>query len=304
MPTTAEGPKSMSSQTLTLPNGRQLGYATTGEADSNPVIYFHGTASSRLEILLLKQFARNRRFRLIGIDRPGYGLSTVTERIRLSDFATDVNAVADHLGLSSFAVLSWSGGGPFALTYTAFYPDRVTHAVAVGSPALPFDPATAHNNNPFAKTAMKASFLAKLGLNMFSKSVLKANRDVDGYLESRGGKRMLAGWPESDARFFADPAWLKLLYGAIEEGFRQNRDSINAVYQEHCLFMKPWSDPIAQIPAGKLTLWQGAQDKTCPVGNGQIIAQAIKGAHVEIFPDEGHCVMFAQPQKLATDLKQ
>ena len=50
----------MSNQTLTLPDKRQLGYAVEGEG--KPVIYFHGTASSRLEILLLKEFAHTNHF--------------------------------------------------------------------------------------------------------------------------------------------------------------------------------------------------------------------------------------------------
>ena len=109
---------------------------------------------------------------------------------------------------------------------------------------------------------------------------------------------------QRDARFFADPTWLGLMYAAMAEGFRQNRDSINAVYQEHRLFMKPWNDRINQIPAGKLTIWQGAQDKTCPVANAQKIAQLANSASVTLFPDEGHCVMFAKTEKLAQDLNQ
>ena len=114
----------MSNQTLTLPDKRQLGYAVEGEG--KPVIYFHGTASSRLEILLLKEFAHTNQFKLIGIDRPGYGLSTFTNRIGLRNFAEDVNTLTDYLKLSSFAVLSWSGGGPFAITYSALFPRQVT----------------------------------------------------------------------------------------------------------------------------------------------------------------------------------
>jgi hypothetical protein len=45
----------MSNQILTLPDERHLGYIVEGKG--KPVIYFHGTASSRLEILLLKEFA-------------------------------------------------------------------------------------------------------------------------------------------------------------------------------------------------------------------------------------------------------
>ena len=290
----------MISQTFSLPNGRQLGYAQVGEGRA--VVYFHGTASSRLEILLLEKFAGENGFRLIGIDRPGYGLSTFSKMPRLRDFAADVNTLAEHLELGSFAVLSWSGGGPFALTYTALNPDRVTHAVTVASPNLPFDPSAAHNNNPLAKTAMKTPFLAKWALGMFRRSVLNADRDIDAYLKSRGGKSMVSDWPAPDARFFSDPKWLKLLYGAMAEGFR-NPKSVDAVYQEHRLFMDPWREPIGRIPAGKLTLWQGAQDKTCPVSSGRKIAQAIKGSQLEVFKDEGHCVLFAKPNRLAVSLK-
>jgi pimeloyl-ACP methyl ester carboxylesterase len=290
----------MSSQILTLPDGRQIGYAEEGKG--NPVVYFHGTASSRLEILFLKQFAHEYQFRLIGIDRPGYGLSSYMQRSRLSDFASDVNAVANHLRLSRFAVLSWSGGGPFALAYMALYPDRVTRAVAVGTPALPFDPATAHNRNPFAKFAMRTPFLAKFGLRMFRKSVLKAGQDIEGYLDSKDGKEMLKGWSKPDVQFFADPTRLKLMYIAVAEGFRQGGDSLETIYQEHRLFMKPWSEPVWQISPGKLTFWQGAQDKTCDTSNVQKYALTIKNARVQIFPDDGHCVIFTQPPLLAANL--
>jgi pimeloyl-ACP methyl ester carboxylesterase len=289
----------MSSQTLTLPDGRQIAYATEGSG--KPVVYFHGTASSRLEIALLKKLANDKGLRLIAIDRPGYGLSTFKDRLRLSDFAPDVSALANHLNLGTFAVLSWSGGGPFALTFTALNANRVTHAVVVGCPNLPFDPATAHNNNPLAKIAMKNPALAKLALQQFRKTILKAARDVNTYLASRSGKNMIAEWSEPDARFFRNPTWLKTMYAAMAEGFRQ-KTSVNAIYQEHMLFTQPCNEPLNRIPKCKVTLWQGAHDKTCPPANGEKLAQTIKGSRLEIFPTEGHCVMFAEPEKLATHL--
>jgi len=284
-----------------LPDGRQLGFAVEGEGE--PIVYFHGTASSRLEIRLLKEFAFTNHFRLIGVDRPGFGLSSFKDRLRLRDFAPDVDALADYLGLTKFAVLSWSGGGPFALTYMALNPERVTRTVVVGSPCLPFDPSTAHNGNPFAKVAMKLPFVAKWALGMFRKTVLSANQDIENYLASRSGKNMVAGWPEPDACFFADPAWLRLMYGAMTEGFRQNCRSIEAIYQEHRLFMKPWNEPVRKIPSGKLTVFQGGQDKTCPVHNALEIAKIVSGARMELLPNEGHCVMFSRPEILSRCLE-
>lgn len=291
----------MSNQTLTLPDKRKLGY--TIEGNGIPVIYFHGTASSRLEILLLKDFALQNGFSLIGVDRPGYGLSTFKDRRHFRDFAADVNALADHLGLDKFTVLSWSGGGPFALTYTALNPERVKRIVAVGSPFLPFDPNTAHNGNPLVKFAMKSSLIAKFGLSMFRKSVFNANHNIKAYLASRGGKSMVSDWPKPDACFFANPTWLKLMYSAMEEGFRQDGYGVKAVYQEHMLFLKPWNEPLEQIPPQKLFIWQGAQDKTCPIKNAQQLALTVPGSQLEVFPNEGHCVMFAQPDKLSAALK-
>ena len=289
----------MRSQIFKFPDKRQLGYVVEGEG--KPVIYFHGTASSRLEIFLLKEFAHTNQFKLIGIDRPGYGLSTFKTKIGLQDFAEDVKVLTDYLKLSKFAVLSWSGGGPFSLAYTALFPEQVTHAVAVGSPALPFDASEVHNGNPLAKVAMKNHFLAIWGLKFFRKTIIQANQDIDGYLKSRSGKNMVADLPKSDRKFFANASWLKLLYAAMMEGFRQE-SSVNTIFQEHQLFLKPWKVSIKRIPAGKLTLWQGVQDKMCSVGNAQKIADTVNGAHVKLFTNEGHCLLFNQLQKLSDEL--
>ena len=286
----------MNSQTLTLTDGRQLGY--TVEGTGTPVIYFHGTASSRLEIFLLKHLTKTRKIRLIGIDRPGYGLSTFKERTKLSDFAPDVNAIADHLNLDKFTILSWSGGGPFALSYTALHNQRVIHTITVGCPSLPFDIATAHNNNPLAKIAMKNPYLAKFALKQLRKTVLRANRDIKGYLESRKGKNMLNEWPKPDSNFFGNPTWLKTIYAAMAEGLRQNNISIKTIYQEHRLFAKPWIEPVDQIPNDKVIIWQGGLDRTCPPTNALKLANTVKGARLEFFPYEGHCVMFTKSEKL------
>jgi pimeloyl-ACP methyl ester carboxylesterase len=289
----------MTTQIFKLSDKRQLGYAIEGEG--RPVVYFHGTASSRLEILLLKKFAHANNFKLIGIDRPGYGLSTFSANIGLQQFAEDVNVLTSYLKLSRLLVLSWSGGGPFALTYLALFPKKVTHALLVGSPTLPFDASEAHNGSMLAKVAMKNRYLAIWGLKFFRRSILKANQNVDSYLKSRSGKRMVADWPKPDRKFFTDPAWLKQMYGAMSEGFRQ-QSSVKTIFQEHQIFLKPWGENMKRIPGWKLTLWQGAQDKTCPINNANEIAQVVKDAHVEIFPNEGHCLLFNQLPKLKNEL--
>ena len=282
-------------QVFSLPDGRQLGFSVVGEGA--PVLYFHGTASSRLETLLLKDFASEYGFQVIGVDRPGYGLSTFAPRTRLRDFTADVNSLMAHLGLERFALLAWSGGGPFGLVYVALFPERVSKAVIVGSPALPFDVATAHNGS-LVRYAMKVPTLAMWGLKRFRAEVLRANRDVDAFLESKSGRKMVESWPEADAKFFADPAWLRLMYGSMAEGFRQGNDGVKAVFQEHQLFIKPWAEPITQIPPGKVCIWQGTEDTTCRVENAHRLVEAVTNASLKLFEGEGHCVMFDNLQQL------
>jgi pimeloyl-ACP methyl ester carboxylesterase len=282
-------------QRLSLPDGRQLGFSVVGEG--MPVLYFHGTASSRLEILLLKKFACTNSFQVIGVDRPGYGLSTFMPMRRLRDFTGDINNLMDHLKLETFALLAWSGGGPFSLTYAALYPERISKAVIVGSPFLPFDVSTAHNNS-FARFAMKIQMLGIWGLKRFRAEVLKANRDIKAFLNSRSGRKMIESWPKEDAKFFSDPSWLKLMYESMAEGFRQGQDGVKAVYQEHKLFMKPWSESISMFPKGKIYIWHGTEDTTCRVENAYRLIEAVPNARLKIFEGKGHCVMFDNLRRL------
>jgi pimeloyl-ACP methyl ester carboxylesterase len=283
-------------QVISLPDGRKLGFSVVGEG--KPVLYFHGTASSRLETLLLKEFASTNGFQIIGVDRPGYGLSTFAPGRRLRNFATDVNRLVVHLGLDKFALLAWSGGGPFGLTYVALFPERVTKAVIVGSPALPFDVATAHNSS-LVRFAMKIPVLGIWALKRFRTEVLKANQDINVFLRSKNGKKMLDAWPREDAKFFGNPSWLTLMYHSMAEGFRQENDGVKAVFQEHMLFTKPWTGPVSLIPINKVYVWHGTEDTTCRVDNAYRLVKAVPNACLEVFEGEGHCVMFDNLQKLS-----
>jgi pimeloyl-ACP methyl ester carboxylesterase len=280
---------------IDLSDGRQLGYLMVGEG--KPVVYFHGTASSRLEVLLLQKLAYGSKLQIIGIDRPGYGLSSFTPRKNFGAFAIDVNFLVDHLGIKEFGVLGWSGGSVFALTYAALFPKRVNRIVVVGSPALPFDISTAHNM-PLARFVMKIPYIGMLAMKRMSSQVLKANANISAFLDSRGGKKMLKGLSKADEKFFSDSAWATLMYASMAEAFRQGNNGVKAIIQEHQLFMNPWEVPLSTVPSNKLIIWQGDEDKTCRVENAYRITQAIPNARLEVFKGKGHCVMFDNFEKL------
>jgi len=285
----------LSSQVAVLPDGRRLGYSIVGSG--RPIVYFHGTASSRLEVFLLKELAKNSKLQLIGVDRPGYGLSTFKQRISLQDFNACVNFLMDHLGIERFGVLGWSGGGAFALAYLSFFPERTTKAVIAGAPSLPFDASTAHNM-PFARYIIQIPFIGQIAMSHMRQQVLKAHDDIPVFLESKQGKHLLHACSKSDLKFFSDPLWMGLMYQSMAEAFRQGTRGVQAVLEEHQLFLKPWSFSFAKVPADKLFIWHGAEDKTCLVSNAHLIFGSVAGSHLEIFEKKGHCVMFDNLEKL------
>src|SRR5271154_1227897 len=112
-------------RTFQLSDGRTLGFAEYGNRAGNVLFYFHGYPGARVEARLLAEPAEQLGIRLIGIDRPGMGLSTFKPQRRFLDWPSDVVELADRLDIDHFFVVGCSGGGPYALACACRIPDRL-----------------------------------------------------------------------------------------------------------------------------------------------------------------------------------
>jgi len=113
---------------ILLSDGRRLSFQESGSADGHPVLYFHGFPGSRLEAGFADPAAKRHSLRIIGVDRPGFGLSDFQPGRRLIDWPHDVTQLADALNIKRFAVLGVSGGGPYAAVCAFKIPSRLTVA--------------------------------------------------------------------------------------------------------------------------------------------------------------------------------
>ena len=121
-------------ETLALPDGRTLAYATFGREDGAPLLFHHGTPGSAHLGAVLSYAARRRGVRVIAPTRPGYGRSDPHPDGTLETWAEDCRALADALDLESFAVAGFSGGGPYALSVADHLADRVAAVGVVSAP--------------------------------------------------------------------------------------------------------------------------------------------------------------------------
>lgn len=94
-----------SSATITLPDGRKLGYAQYGALTGKPVFFLHGHPGSRLEAAGFDEESKKYGARLIAVDRPGIGWSSPNPDRTILDHAKDVENLADQLGLHQYSVL-------------------------------------------------------------------------------------------------------------------------------------------------------------------------------------------------------
>ncbi|CAK7203798.1 hypothetical protein SEUCBS139899_006546 [Sporothrix eucalyptigena] len=132
---------SRDSQTVTLPDGRTLGFAEYGAPDGHPVIYNHGFPSNRLEGSAVDKLAKRHKVRLLSLDRPGMGLSTLQPGRSMLDWPDDVLAFAKSQNITQFGILGGSGGGPYTLACARKLPPGVLTHVGVMCGAGDFDPA-------------------------------------------------------------------------------------------------------------------------------------------------------------------
>jgi len=117
------------SSTITLRDGRQLGYSDLGSPTGTPIFALHGTPGSRIDYEFWHTTALRLNARILSLDRPGIGLSTQQPGRTLLDHADDVKQLADHLQLDRYGVVGMSGGGPYALACAAALPKEKSKAV-------------------------------------------------------------------------------------------------------------------------------------------------------------------------------
>ncbi|WP_328721932.1 alpha/beta hydrolase [Streptomyces sp. NBC_00247] len=117
--------------------GATLHHDDTGPRDGTPVVLIHGHPFDRTLWAPQARALTTAGYRVITPDLRGYGASGVTEgTVYLSDFADDLAALLDRLGLADAVVGGVSMGGQIALEFRRRHPGRV-RALVLSDTSVP-----------------------------------------------------------------------------------------------------------------------------------------------------------------------
>ena len=267
--------------TVVLSDGRTLAYADFGPKDGRPLVYLHGHPGSRLDLCRDDLLAplTEAGYRLIGLDRPGFGGTPFVPGRTEADWAQDVDEVANRLALEHFALLSFSAGGLFALACAARFPGRV-NGVCLLSPAAPRD-------MPGWWRSWRLDVRVLIATNRrapaLGRALLRANargmRTESGAV--KGFSRLLRS-PVDDETLRAHPDW------ALRFAREANRQG-PAAFVEHARRQLDWPPGVrledVDIP---VLLFHGDADNLARISHSRFLVEHLPRARLEEVPGHGH----------------
>jgi pimeloyl-ACP methyl ester carboxylesterase len=261
---------------------RILTYEVTGDPDGSPVFFLHGMPGSSSGPRPRNAVLHRHGVKLISYNRPGYGRSTRQPDRTVADAATDVELLANHLGLGAFTVLGRSGGGPHALACAAKLSDRVLRAAVLVS----FAPADAvgldwHRNMASANTEVyrEASFDPEQLAETLRVRANRVKHNPAHLLEL-----LRIDVTAADARiiddFYLRQLLLQTYQNAVADGPFGWIDDVMAIRQHWGFHPRDITVPVR--------LWHGADDQFAPPSHTVWLGEQIPNAIVEVQEGAAH----------------
>lgn len=256
---------SRSGQAIHLSTGVTVRYVDMGDSAGVSVVLLHAWGESlgcfdRLLPLMPTTI------RVLAMDQRGHGGSDKpADAYSLSDFAGDVTAFLDAMGLAATVLVGSSSGGYVAQQVAITSPERVRGLVLVGAPR------SLHGRPPFADEVDQ----------------------LTDPIDRTWVEDSLTWFP----RFHDVPEWY--IAARVDDGVttpaRVWRQALTGLTEA----TPPTETGTIRTPT--LIIW-GERDELLPRSDAGALAAAIPGSRLVVYPDTGHLVLWEQPARVASDL--
>jgi len=273
----------MEDNTIKLEDGRNLGFSEYGERGGIPLMLLHGTPGCRIfKWLEVSPWATQFGFHVIVPERPGYGLSDPAPDRTIKSWATDVEELAEHLGLDRFYMAGISGGGAYALACAIHMPERI-RSVALMCSSGPPEFVRLEKSVSLAKRV--TFFLAKYapfalkGLFAIHAKSIKISAGVKEV-------EKLPGWN----RLILDESIYEYMSIPMREIFRQGGDG---AYRDVLLISRPWGLNLDEVTV-PVFMWHGVADTVVPISTARTLSKLIPGCETYFIPNAGHQLFLSE----------
>ena len=247
----------------------KLAYAREG---TGPVVIFmHGIGGNRTNWAEQQAGLRNR-YCTVAWDARGYGDSDDPDKpLKFSDFAGDLNALLDHLGIRSAHLVGLSMGGMIAQDFYGRHAERVA-TLTLADTSQGFGAATEADRRDFLAPRLKPLQDGLTPADLAPKMV--------GVLAgSKAAKHVRQRLLESVSAVRTGP-YIQALKAVVTTDFREILPTID-------------------VPT---LIIVGTDDKVLPVSESQILANAIPGSELMLIEHAGHLTNIEAPELFNTIL--
>jgi pimeloyl-ACP methyl ester carboxylesterase len=262
-----------------LPDGSLVSYRDVGSATGRPILYLHGTPSSRMEASgHFCDMAAELGLRVLAPDRPGYGRTTFT-RYAVRNYPRQLVGLLEELNVGEIGIVGVSGGGRYACACAASLGSRVNRLALVASTAPSnlegVRETWSRQDRQLYLLAIHAPWLLRSLLAMMAHRIHSDPQRVP---------ELFNDLPVEDQAVLDRPDVRQLLAATMTEAFRQGtRGAVHDIGLE----AQPWDVDLAAI-ASAVELWHGRKDTLVPIAQGETLAREIPNATTHLVADEGH----------------
>ena len=271
--------------TLTLKDGRKLGYAEYGMPHGFPIMLFHGTPGCRRWFREDDKVAFALGLRLIALDRPGFGLSDPKPGRTILDWPNDVAEAAEQLGLEKFSVLGISGGGVYAAACAYSIPHKLA-AVALVSTIAPFEKGKIPQRMCLPN---KAAFFLSRHFPWLLKRSYKYQKSL---IEKEPARfidtlqKQLSHLCEQDRKVMQSVENAQVVMLQLEGALQH---SVNEAASEPALLSRDWGFNCAHISM-PVQIWHGTEDTLAPLEEIKKLAAMLSSCSTHYIEGAGHFI--------------
>lgn len=273
-------------QTLTLRDGRTLGYAEWGDLNGKPVFFFGGSNSARYFRHPDDTIIAEMGIHLYTFDRPGQGLSTRQPQRRLLDWPEDMRDFVTQKDISRFAIVAASQGGPYGTACAYALPELLSSVSLVSGVAGLENSAVMATQNRMIRIQI---FMARRvpRLLVLQSSLMRPLLKGERAKKLVGG--LLSNLPDSDKQAMSAPGAIDLMIEDIREGMRQGgaggADDMRAVVTD-------WGFRLEDVRT-KVFIWQGEDDPNVTPAMARYMAERIPDNETTFVPGAGHFLAYS-----------